>query len=71
MTLAPEVMDVLANAAAEVELFDKITDALRVLESSGGVRQVVASPAHGSIIVIDHEYRYVALQQVEPPQVAA
>ncbi len=59
---APEVT--LDAAAAEVDLFDKITGALRALETSEDVRQVIASPAYGVIVVMDHDYSHVALKVV-------
>jgi hypothetical protein len=56
----------LEHVAAEDHLLDTIISALRTLETNGDVRQVVASPAHGVIVVIDGppNYSHVALRVV-------
>lgn len=61
----PEVpTPTLQDDAAEVELFGRIVAAVRALETSEDVRQVIASPAHGVIVVMDHAYNHVALRVV-------
>lgn len=61
--VAPEVRT-LDAAAAEVDLFNRVADALRGLETSDAVRKVIVSPAHGVLVVIGHDYDHIALKVV-------
>jgi hypothetical protein len=62
MTVAPE-MPTLDHAVAEVDLFAKISGALRALEADDDVRKVIVS-ASGVVVVMDNEYHHVALKVV-------
>ena len=52
--------------AVKDRLLTKIVAALRTLETHGDVRQVIASPSHGVIVVIGGEphYAHCALRVV-------
>jgi enoyl-CoA hydratase/carnithine racemase len=62
MSLAPEVAT-LDHAAAEVDLYTRIGNAVRQLEADPDVRKVVVS-AKGVIVVMDNDYNHVALRMV-------
>jgi hypothetical protein len=57
--MTPELT--LQEEAASVSLFAKVADAVRAMETSEDVRQVIASEARGEIVVIGHDYSHVAL----------
>jgi hypothetical protein len=58
--MTPDVT--LQEEAASVSLFARVADAVRAMETSEDVRQVIASEARGEIVVVGHDYSLCALK---------
>ena len=61
---ADDVTPTLAHAAAKLTLWDRITEAVRGIEASPDVRQVIVSESRGEIVVVGSDYCHIGFRVI-------